>query len=62
MKLKKDLKLSTDDFWYDLIDGQYFRLEAMLEDKKDIDEIEEAIEVLVKFKNSCEEQIENFIQ
>jgi len=62
MKLKKDLDISTQDFFYDLFAGGYIKPEEICENKEDVKRIEEAIEVLEDFKDSCEEQIENFIQ
>jgi len=59
---KKDLDISTGEFWYDLTDGGYLKLEEMLENKEDVEKLKEAINVVKDFQNSCEEQIEGFIQ
>lgn len=62
MKIKKGLEISTSDFWYDLTDGGYLEPEQLLEDKRDIRDVNHAIEVIKDFQKSCEEQIEGFIQ
>ncbi len=56
MKFKKDISLSTDDFWYDLIDGSYINPEEILEDNDDIDKIKKAIDTLKRFKFEMEEK------
>ena len=62
MKIKKGLEISTGDFWYDLTKGGYIKPEAICENKEDAKKILEAVEIIEDFENSCEEQIENFIQ
>lgn len=62
MKLKDNLENSTSDFWYDLTDGGYLNPKEMCEDIKDAEKIEEAIKVIKEFKESCEEQIKDFLQ
>lgn len=62
MKIKDGCTASSDDFWYDLTDGGYLNPAEILEDQDDIDRVNDAIDVLLEFRNSCEEQIENFIQ
>lgn len=62
MQLKNGLQDSTQDFYYDLIDGGYLKPEVMCERKEDADKVIEAIKVIEDFKASCEEQIEGFIQ
>jgi len=62
MKIKKGLEVSTGDFWYDLIDGGYLDPEEICADKKDAQKVKKAIAVIKDFENSCEEQIEGFIQ
>jgi hypothetical protein len=61
MKIKPNLELFTDDFWYDLIDGGYLKPENIMEDVADIDAVLNAIKMLKRFRNACEEQIDNFI-
>lgn len=63
MKIRKNLKdVSTSDFWYDLTDGGYLDPAKILVDKEDIEKVNQAIAVLKEFYESCEEQIEDFIQ
>jgi hypothetical protein len=62
MKIKKDLEISTGDFWYDLTDGGYLKPEEICEDKKDAEKVIQAVELIMDFQKSCEEQIEEFIQ
>jgi hypothetical protein len=61
MKLKKGLANTTDNFWYDLFEGGYLNPEDICEDKEDAKKVREAIRVLDDYKNSCEEQIEDFL-
>ncbi len=60
--LKKNLDLSTDDFWYDLTDGGYIKPEEMCKNIIDSIPILNAIKIIEEFKRSCEEQIEGFIR
>jgi len=62
MKIKKGLKISTDDFYYDLTDGGYLLPEKICADKKDAQKVIDAIAVLQDFQASCEEQIKDFNQ
>jgi hypothetical protein len=62
MKIKEGCAASTAEFWYDLTSGGYLKLEEILEDKEDIRRVKEAIEIICDFEQSCEEQIEDFIQ
>ena len=62
MKIKQGVEISTDDFWYDLTDGGYLKPEEILENQSEILVVKDAIEVLKNFQNSCEEQIEGFVQ
>lgn len=62
MKIKEGCEASSDDFWYDLTDGGYLNPEEILENKEDVDRVNEAIKVLQEFRDSCEEQIEGFIR
>lgn len=61
MKIKEGVEVSTSEFWYDVTNG-YLKPEAMLESTGDIDRVYDAIAVLMDFEQSCEEQIEGFIQ
>lgn len=60
MKLKENLDISTDDFFYDLFDGGYLNPERLLEDENDIKKIKDAIETISEFRDLLEENIENF--
>lgn len=62
MKIKDGCQASTMDFWYDLTDGGYLKPEEMLEDPSDAERVRSALAVLYDFRDSCEEQIEDFIQ
>ena len=62
IKLKEGLDVSTEDFWYDLTDGGYIKPEEMCANSDDAYAINQAIGLLQRFKEACEEQIEGFIQ
>ncbi len=62
MKIRKGLEISTSDFWYDLTDGGYLKPSAICENIEDANRVKEAILIILDFQNSCEEQIEDFIQ
>ena len=61
MKIKKGLDISTSEFYYDLTNG-YLNPKDICENKKDVEEIIKAIETIEEFENSCESQIEGFLQ
>jgi len=62
MKIKKGLKIYTQDFWYDLTAGGYLKPEKICADKQDAKRVNDALAVLCDFKSSCENQIDGFIQ
>ena len=62
MEIKKGLDVSTDDFWYDLSWGGYLRPEDICEHPEDALRVKAAVKVLIEFDESCQEQIEGFIQ
>ncbi len=62
MQIKKNLTISTDDFYYDLTYGGSIDPYDICENEEDAKEVEKAIAVIKDFQESCEEQIENFIQ
>jgi hypothetical protein len=62
MKIKKNLDITTDDFWYDLTDGGYLKPEEILEDSQDVERVLDAIATLELFRDSCIEEIEDFVQ
>lgn len=54
MKFKKEIEqIYTSDFWYDLTDGGYIKPELLLEDE-DAKKVQEAIDLLMEFKDQCE--------
>ena len=62
MKIKEGCTASSSDFWYDLTSGGYLSPEDILENKEDVERVKNAIEVVQEFEQSCNEQIEGFIQ
>lgn len=62
MKIKKGLDKYSQDFWYDLTDGGYLDPVEMCENSEDGAKVKAAIETVLDFQNSCEEQIVGFIQ
>jgi hypothetical protein len=62
MKIKEGCTATTSDFWYDLTDGGYLKPDEILENKEDINRVIDAIAIIRDFEQSCEEQIEDFIQ
>jgi len=62
MKLKPNLDCSTQDFFYDLTDGGFLDPDEMCANVKDAKKVKEALDIILDFKESCEEQIEGFIQ
>ena len=62
MKIKEGCTASTTDFWYDLTDGGYLKPEEILENPSDVKRVKEAIAVIIEFQDSCDEQIEGFVE
>ena len=62
MKIKQGLEISTQDFWYDLTDGGYLDPVEICESPSDAFAVSQAIKKIKDFQDSCEEQIEGFIQ
>jgi len=62
MKIKQGLEVSTGEFWYDLTDGGYLNPKEICENYEDALEVLKAIKIIENFRDSCEEQIEGFIQ
>jgi len=60
MKIKTGCEASTDDFWYDLTSGGYLKPDEILENKEDIEKVNDAINILEEFQKSCVNQIEDF--
>ncbi len=57
-EFKKDAQPqgSSDGFWYDITDGGYINAEEVLRDQKQIDMVNNAIDLLCDFKNSMEKE------
>ena len=62
MKLKKNLDVSTQDFWYDLTSGGYINPVEICESDSDALSVIAAMSVIEDFENSCKDQIDGFIQ
>jgi hypothetical protein len=50
-----DAYVTTSDFFYDLFIGGYIKIEDILKNKEDIDEVKNAIKIIKKFKNDAED-------
>lgn len=59
MEIKKDLDISTDDFYYDICNG-YLVASEICANIDDVEKVNTAIDILTDFENSCGEQIEGF--
>jgi len=59
MKVKKNLNISTSDFMYDLFYGGYIDPSKILEDKKDIEKVDKAIQTILEFEASVAEEYED---
>ena len=55
MEFKKNVKIETNDFYYDLFLGGYIKPEKILENRDDIKRVQDAIDVIDDFYNSAEE-------
>ena len=53
MKWKAEARIETSDFWYDLTDGGYIKPSELLENKEDIERVENAIKVIQEFEQSA---------
>ena len=62
MEIKKDCEASTSDFWYDLTAGGYLNPKDICANPEDAERVISAIAVIQEFQDSCEEQIEGFLQ
>ncbi len=62
MKIVQGLDITTEEFFYDLFDGGYIKPEMFCENENDAKKIRKAMKIIEDFKDSCEEQIEDFIQ
>ena len=61
MKIKEGLEVCSSDPWYDLEEG-YLKPEEICQNEEDVKRVKEAIEILIDFFDSCDEQIEGFLQ
>lgn len=52
MKIKENVTIFTSDFWYDLFQGGYIKPEEILENESDIEDVKNAIKVILDFKMS----------
>lgn len=59
MDIKKTCEVYTNDFWYDLFDGGNINPDAICAYALDADMVKKAREVLLEFRNSCEDQLPN---
>ena len=59
MKINTNVDCQTADFWDDLENG-YIVLEEVLLEPKDVKRTKNALKVLLDFRTSCEDQIEDF--
>jgi len=56
MIFKKNARISTSDFLYDLFDGGYIKPEKLLKNKDDINRVNEAMKVIEEFIDAAEAQ------
>lgn len=61
-EIKPNLDVSSGDFWYDLAYGGYIKPEKILAKAHDVLEVKKAIAIIIKFEQSCKNQIEEFEQ
>jgi hypothetical protein len=54
MEFKKNAKIATSDFYYDLFDGGYISPKKLLKNKEDIERVVAAIEIIKAFKDAAE--------
>ena len=45
--------IDNEGFWYALSDGGYLKPEDILEDEKEINKVQEAIDIIREFKGIC---------
>lgn len=55
MTFKKDAKIVTDDFWYDLTDGGFIKPEDVLE-PMDAHKVSQALRILQEFQQEAEKK------
>ena len=59
-EVKEGLEVSTSEFWYDVKEG-YITPEEILARPEDVEVVNNAIAIVRKFEESCDEQIGGFI-
>ena len=62
MKIKENLDITTDGFYYDLFMGGYLEPEEICRFKTDAKRVRAAMEIIQEFEQSCEDQIEDFFR
>lgn len=62
MKLKENLDVCSSDVWYDLAYGGYLDPFKMCKNIDDANAVHDAVRIIKKFEQSCNEQIEGFEQ
>ena len=60
IKIKEDLDISSNDFWYDLSKGGYLNPDEICENPSDARRIKEAVKLIMAFEEACNDQIEGF--
>jgi len=53
-KFKEGPCWNSDEFWYDLTDGGYIKLAELLEDKNQIELLQNAITIIKSFEDALE--------
>lgn len=54
MEFIKKSKIETDDFYYDLFEGGFIKLDKVLKNGDDIEKVKSAIKTIIDFKNEAE--------
>jgi hypothetical protein len=53
-KFKKNINVSTQEFWYDLTDGGYLKPSQFSDDPATLTAIKEAIKLIKQLEKMCE--------
>lgn len=48
--------IATQDFWHDLVYGGYIDLEKILSDKEQIQQIKDAVALIMNFKEAIQDE------
>lgn len=62
MIIRQGLNLSTQDFFYDLFDGGYLNPKKICAEKSDAQKVYDAMNVIYEFRDSIENEYEDFYQ